>query len=72
MYVGIGLIAAQIPRFIYLCKLCTYVCCGGKQKDTSADRQGLVDAMNALIISEALSAILVILLVLALGGMFTD
>ena len=38
--------------------MCGFVCCGGKTKDTKADRAKLVMAMNALIISNALSFVL--------------
>jgi len=51
MYVAIGMLVGYLPRFIYLAKLCGYVCCGGKASDTAADRQQLVTAMNALLIS---------------------
>jgi len=34
LLVGIGCIIAEIPRLYYLCKLCGFVCCGGKVRDT--------------------------------------
>ena len=68
LYVGIAMIVAEIPRMYYLCKLCGFVCCGGKTRDTVADREGIVMAMKALILNQALSAILIIVIVLATGG----
>jgi hypothetical protein len=68
LYVGIAMIVAEIPRMYYLCKLCGFVCCGGKTRDTVADREGIVMAMKALILNQALSAILIIVIVLAVGG----
>jgi hypothetical protein len=62
------MIVAEIPRMYYLCKLCGFVCCGGKTRDTVADREGIVMAMKALILNQALSAILIIVIVLATGG----
>ena len=72
LYVAIGLLVAEIPRLYYLCTLCGYACCGGKTKDTSADRAKLVMAMNALALNQALSAILIIIIVLAAGGSFSS
>ena len=68
LYVAVGLIVAEIPRLYYMCMLCGYVCCGGKTKDTVADREKCVNAMNALIISVALSAVLTLVITLAAGG----
>jgi len=70
MYVAIGLIVAYIPRLFYLGKLCGYVCCGGKVKDTSDDRQGCVIAMNALLISHIMTAVLAVIITAATGGNF--
>ena len=70
MYVAIGMIVAYIPRLYYLCKLCGWNCCGGKTKDTSTDRYALVQAMNALLVSDVLTCILTIIITLAVGGDF--
>jgi hypothetical protein len=72
LYVAIGLLVAEIPRLYYLCTLCGYCCCGGKTKDDVASRSKLIMAMNALAINQGLSAILVIIIVLAAGGTFTS
>ena len=52
--------------------MCGFVCCGGKTKDTKADRAKLVMAMNALIISTALSFVLTLVITLAAGGSIGD
>ena len=70
LYVGIGLIVAEIPRLFFLCKLCGFICCGGKTRDTLADREGLIMAMNGLIINQILSVLLIVIIVLAVGGSF--
>jgi hypothetical protein len=70
LYVGVGLIVAEIPRLFCLCKLCAWVCCGGKTRDTIADREGIVMAMNALAINQVLSALLIIIITLAVGRSF--
>jgi hypothetical protein len=70
MYVAIGMIVGYLPRFYYLAKLCGYVCCGGKTSDTVNDREQLVLAMNGLIISQILSAALIIIVTAAAGGTF--
>ena len=70
MYVAIGMLVAYIPRLAYMCKLFGYNCCGGKTKDTSTDRYGLVQAMNALIVSIIFTAILTIIITIAVGGDF--
>jgi len=62
------MIVAEIPRLFYLCKLCGFVCCGGKTKDSVADREGIVMAMKALILNQVLSVVLIIVIVLATGG----
>jgi len=62
------MIVAEIPRLFYLCKLCGFVCCGGKTKDSVADREGIVMAMKALILNQVLSVVLIIVIVLASGG----
>jgi len=72
MYVAIGLIVAYIPRLFYLGKLCGYVCCGGKVKDTSDDRQGCVIAMNALLISHIMTAVLAVVISAATGADFAS
>merc|ERR1712205_226973 len=68
LYVGIGMIIAELPRVYYMCKLCGWVCCGGKTKDTAEDRAGVVMAINALIISCLLSLVLVVVIALAVGA----
>jgi hypothetical protein len=70
MYIGIGMAISEIPRLYYLCMLCGYVCCGGKVRDTSADRQNCVKAMNALLVSYILSFILTLIIVGVNGGQF--
>jgi hypothetical protein len=70
LYVAIGLIVAEIPRMYYLCKLCGFVCCGGKARDTVADRKGIVMAIKALVVNQLLSALLIVIIVAATGGSF--
>jgi hypothetical protein len=65
------MIVAEIPRLYYLCKLCGWVCCGGKTNDTVKDRESVVMAMKALLLNQALSALLIIIIVLATGGSFS-
>ena len=69
-YVAIGMLIAEIPRLYYLCLLCGYCCCGGKAKDTAADRAKLKTAMEALIVSLLLSIVLIVVITLAAGGSF--
>jgi len=71
MYVTIALIVAEIPRMYYLCKLCGFCCCGGKVRDTVADRKGIVMAIKALVVNLILSALLIIIIVAATGGSFS-
>ena len=71
LWVGIGCIVAEIPRLYYLCKLCGYVCCGGKVRDTLADRQGIVMAMKALMVNQILSALIIVIVVAAVGAPFS-
>ena len=69
-YIAIGMIVAYIPRMYYLVKLCGYNCCGGKTKDTSKDREELVLAMNALMVSTILAVVLTIIIAAATGAGF--
>jgi hypothetical protein len=71
MFVTIALIVAEIPRMYYLCKLCGFCCCGGKVRDTVADRKGIVMAIKALVVNLILSALLIIIIVAATGGSFS-
>jgi hypothetical protein len=68
MFVGVGIVLAYIPRFYYFVKLCGFSCCGGSRRDTSQDRYSLVQAMNALLISNLATVILVVVVTLAFGG----
>jgi len=70
LYVGIGLIIAEIPRMYYLCKLCGFCCCGGKARDSVADRSGIVMAMKALALNQILSIVIIIIVIAATSGDF--
>ena len=65
--VSIGLLVCYIPRMYYLSKLCGWVCCGGRSKDSAKARYGLVEGINALMISQVLSVILTAVIVIAIG-----
>lgn len=71
LWSGILCIVAEIPRMYYLCKLCGFICCGGKVRDSLADRQGIVMAIKALVVNQILSALIVIVVTAAVGAPFS-
>lgn len=70
MYIAIFMVVFYYPRLYYFGVLSGWNCCGGKTKDTAADRHKLVLGMNALAISHIGSLLSTLIITLALGASF--
>jgi hypothetical protein len=61
------MIVCYLPRLFYLSKLCGYQCLGGKKNDKLEDRQGIVMAINALLISHVCTILATVVITIFVG-----
>ena len=66
------MILSFIPRFYWFKKLCSFVCCGGKRKDTHDDRQALLTGVHALLVSQFFTIITTLIITIAFGKVVNE